>query len=264
MKLPTFVLLLVALVIQASGEDALDARLMRMPAVSEKQIAFVYAGDIWIAPKEGGTAIRLSSPAGEELFPRFSPDGREIAFTANYDGSESIYVMPVSGGEPRRVTFHGAGDRMVCWWPDGKSVVFASRRESFSDRVGQFFRVDAQGGMPSKLPIPFGEFGAISPDGKSFAYTMTDTDRASWKRYRGGMKPDVWLFHLDSGKAENITHDDACDSQPMWVGGHRIYFLSDSGENKRANLWCYEVAAKKLRQVTNFTDYDVRLSLIHI
>jgi tricorn protease len=258
MKLPTFVVLLVALVFQASGEDALDARLMRMPAVSEKQIAFVYAGDIWVVPKDGGTAIRLSSPAGEEMFPRFSPDGREIAFTANYDGGESIYVMPVSGGEPRRVTFHGAGDRMVCWWPDGKSVVFASRRESFSDRVGQFFRVNAQGGMPSKLPIPFGEFGAISPDGKSFAYTMTDTDRASWKRYRGGMAPDVWLFHLDSGKAENITLDDACDSQPMWAGNGRIYFLSDSGEKKRANLWCYEVAAKKLRQVTNFTDYDVR------
>ncbi len=262
MKLPTFFVFLAALVFRAAAEDALDARLMRMPAVSEKQIAFVYAGDIWISPKEGGTAIRLSSPAGEELFPRFSPDGREIAFTANYDGSECIYVMPVSGGEPRRVTYHSAADRMVCWWPDGKSVVFASRRESFSDRVSQFYRVNAQGGMPSKLPIPYGEFGAISPDGKTFAYTMTDTDRASWKRYRGGMAPDVWLFHLDTGAAENITHDDANDSQPMWAGNDRLYFLSDRGEKKRANLWCYEVtekdAAKKLRQVTNFTSYDVR------
>ena len=258
MKLPVFFVFLAALVFRASAEDALDARLMRMPAVSEKQIAFVYAGDIWVAPKEGGTAIRLSSPAGEEMFPRFSPDGREIAFTANYDGGESIYVMPVSGGEPRRVTYHGAADRMVCWWPDGKSIVFASRRESFSDRVGQFFKVNAQAGLPEKLPIPYGEFGAISPDGKTFAYTMTDTDRASWKRYRGGMAPDVWLFHLDTGAAENITHDDANDSQPMWVTNDRVYFLSDRGEKKRANLWCYEVAAKKLRQVTNFTGYDVR------
>jgi tricorn protease len=262
MKLPFFFVFVVALVLRAVAGDGFDAGVMRMPAVSEKQIAFVYAGDIWVAPKEGGTAIRLSSPAGEELFPRFSPDGREIAFTANYDGSESIYVMPVSGGEPRRVTFHGAGDRMVCWWPDGKSIVFASRRESFTDRAGQFFRVDAQAGMPAKLPIPYGEFGAISPDGKTFAYTMTDTDRASWKRYRGGMAPDVWLFHLDTGAAENITHDDACDSQPMWVTNDRVYFLSDRGEQKRANLWCYEVnekiAAKKLRQVTHFTEYDVR------
>ncbi len=258
MKLPVFFAFLAALVLRASGEEALDARLMRMPAVSEKQLAFVYAGDIWIAPKEGGTAIRLSSPAGEELFPRFSPDGREIAFTANYDGGESIYVMPVSGGEPRRVTYHGAGDRMVGWWPDGKSLVFGSRRESFSDRIGQFFKVNAQGGMPEKLPIPYGEFGAISPDGKTFAYTMTDTDSRTWKRYRGGMAPDVWLFHLDTGAAENITHDEANDSQPMWVTNDRVYFLSDRGEKKRANLWCYEVMAKKLRQVTNFTFYDVR------
>ena len=258
MKLPTFILIFVAIAFPVLAEDALDARLMRMPAVSEKQIAFVYAGDIWVAPKEGGTAIRLSSPAGEELFPRFSPDGREIAFTANYDGGECIYVMPVGGGEPRRVTYHGAADRMVGWWPDGKSIVFASRRESFTDRVGQFFRVNAQAGPPEKLPIPYGEFGAISPDGKTFAYTMTDTDRASWKRYRGGMAPDVWLFHLDTGAAENITHDDANDSQPMWGTNDRVYFLSDRGEKKRANLWCHEVAAKKLRQVTNFTGYDVR------
>jgi tricorn protease len=262
MKLPVFFVFLVTLVFRAIAEESLDARLMRMPAVSEKQIAFVYAGDIWIAPKEGGTAIRLSSPQGEEQFPRFSPDGREIAFTANYDGGESIYVMPVSGGEPRRVTYHGAGDRMVGWWPDGKSIVFASRRESFTDRAGQFFRVNAQAGLPERLPIPYGEFGAISPDGKTFAYTMTDTDRASWKRYRGGMAPDVWLFHLDSGAAENITLDDAADSQPMWVTNDRVYFLSDRGARKRANLWCYEVkekvAAKKLRQVTNFADFDVR------
>ncbi|MEO6740207.1 MAG: PDZ domain-containing protein [Chthoniobacteraceae bacterium] len=258
MKLPAFLVFLAVFVFRAVAEDSLDARLMRMPAVSEKQIAFVYAGDIWVAPKEGGTAIRLSSPAGEEMFPRFSPDGREIAFTANYDGADSIYVMPVSGGEPRRVTFHGAGDRMVCWWPDGKSIVFGSKRESFTDRAGQFFKVNAQAGLPEKLPIPYGEFGAISPDGKTFAYTMTDTDRASWKRYRGGMAPDVWLFHLDTGTAENITLDDACDSQPMWAGNGRVYFLSDRGEKKRANLWCYEVGEKKLRQVTNFTGYDVR------
>jgi len=258
MRFSRLLILLSFLTLNSHAQERLDAGLMRMPAVSEKQIAFVYAGDIWIAPKEGGTAFRLSSPQGEELFPRFSPDGREIGFTANYDGSDSLYVIPVSGGEPRRVTYHGGGDRMAGWWPDGGSIVFASRRESFTDRCGQFFRVNAQGGLPERLPIPYGEFGAISPDAKTFAYTMTDTDRASWKRYRGGLAPDVWLFHLDTGAAENVTSDDACDSQPMWVGNERLYFLSDRGDRKRANLWCYETAKKTIRQVTNFTEYDVR------
>src|SRR5689334_1485916 len=181
------------------ADDALDAGLMRMPAVSESQIAFVYAGDIWVVAKEGGTAMRLSSPRGEESWPRFSPDGKEVAFSGNYEGNEDIYVMPVSGGEPRRVTHHGSADRLTGWWPDGKSILFASRREAFTERVGQFFKINAQGGPAERLPIPYGEFGAVSPDGKTFAYVMTNTDGATWKRYRGGMAPDVWLFNLGDG-----------------------------------------------------------------
>jgi tricorn protease len=249
---------LAAALISNLRAEGLDAGLMRMPAVSEKQIAFVYAGDIWVAPKTGGTAIRLSTPRGEELFPRFSPDGSEIAFTGNYEGNEDIYVMPVTGGEPRRVTYHGAADRMVCWWPDGKSIVFASHREAFTDRVSQFFKINAQGGLPERLPIPYGEFAAVSPDGKTIAYTMTNTDGASWKRYRGGMAPDIWLFHLDTGAAENITHDPACDSQPMWAGGDRLYFLSDREGQKRANLWRYDLATQTAQQVTRFAEFDVR------
>jgi len=242
----------------AAAASPLDAGLMRMPSVSETQITFVYAGDIWVAPKEGGTAIRLSSPRGEESWPRFSPNGEEIAFTGNYEGNEDVYVMPVSGGEPRRVTYHGGGDRMVAWYPDGKSLIFASRRNSFTDRVGQFFKISAQGGPAEQLPIPYGEYGALSPDGKTFAYTMTDTDRASWKRYRGGMAPDVWLFHLDTGAAENVTDNPACDSQPMWTSNGKLYFVSDRDAHKRANIWQYNPADKSLRQVTKFTDYDVR------
>ncbi len=249
-------------IISAHSEDALDAGLMRMPAVSEKHIAFVYAGDIWIAPKDGGTAQRLSSPRGEESWPRFSPNGREVAFSGNYEGNEDIYVMPVSGGEPRRVTYHGGGDRLVAWWPDGKSLMFASRRESFSDRVGQFYKINALGGKAQRLAIPYGELGAISPDGKTVAYTMTDTDRASWKRYRGGMAPDVWLFNLETGAAENVTVNDACDSAPMWATATKMYFLSDRDAQKRANLWCYETTDKSLRQVTHYTEFDVRFPSI--
>ena len=262
MKTLPVLALAAAAAFSARAEDTLDAGLMRMPAVSEKNIAFVYAGDIWIAPKEGGTALRLSSPRGEESWPRFSPNGREVAFTGNYEGNEDIYVMPISGGEPRRVTYHGGGDRLISWWPDGKSLMFASRRESFSERVGQFFKINAQGGKAERLAIPYGELGAVSPDGKTVAYTMTDTDRASWKRYRGGMAPDVWLFNLETGTAENITSNDACDSAPMWAGPTKLYFLSDRDAAKRANLWCYDTATKTSRQVTTYVDYDVRFPSI--
>ena len=262
MKLLPVLFVAVVSVFSARSEDTLDAGLMRMPAVSEKNLAFVYAGDIWVAPKEGGTAQRLSSPRGEESWPRFSPSGREVAFTGNYEGNEDIYVMPVSGGEPRRVTYHGGSERMVAWWPDGKSVLFASRRDSFSERVGQFFKINALGGKAERLAIPYGELGAISPDGKTVAYTMTDTDRASWKRYRGGMAPDVWLFNLETGAAENVTANDACDSAPMWASGTKLYFLSDRDAAKRANLWCYETAAKTLRQVTTYKEFDVRFPSI--
>jgi tricorn protease len=244
--------------VSVHANEALDAGLMRMPAVSEKHIAFVYAGDIWMVGKEGGTAMRLSSPRGEESWPRFSPDGREVAFSGNYEGSDDVYVMPVSGGEPRRVTYHGSADRMIGWWPDGRSLVFASRRDSFTERVGQFFKINAQGGLAEQLPIPYGEYGAVSPDGKTFAYVMTNTDGASWKRYRGGMAPDVWLFRLDTGTAENVTSTDACESQPMWSADGKLYFLSDNSPAKRSNLWQYDPATKSSRQVTRFADFDVR------
>ncbi len=157
------------------AEDAapvrINARLMEMPSVSATQIAFVYAGDIWIAPREGGAAVRLSSPRGLETFPRFSPDGSQIAFSGNYEGNTDIYVMPVNGGEPRRITHHSSPDRMLTWLPDGRSLLFASEMASFTSRVGQLYQVPATGGLPQKLPVPYGEFGAISPDGKLLAYT---------------------------------------------------------------------------------------------
>jgi tricorn protease len=234
----------------------ISARLMQMPAVSADHLAFVYAGDIWIAPKNGGAAVRLSSPRGSESFPRFSPDGSELAFSGNYEGNTDIYVMPVTGGEPRRVTHHGASDRMLAWFPDGKSLLFQSTMASFTSRVGQLYQVDAQGGLPKKLPVPYGEFGAISSDGKWLAYTPISTDFATWKRYRGGMAPDIWLFNLESGAAENITGNEANDSQPMWHGA-TLYFVSDRDPSGRENIWAYQTETKALRQVTKFTDFDV-------
>src|SRR5580692_185840 len=144
-------------------DDRINARMMQMPAVSATQIAFCYAGEIWIAPKEGGAAVRLSSSRGPVSFPHFSPDGRLLAFTGNYEGSEDIYVMPVAGGVPRRITHHGGPERVLGWYPDGKSILFESKMNAFTERVGQFFKVAATGGLPEQLPVPYGEFGAISP-----------------------------------------------------------------------------------------------------
>lgn len=250
-----------ALAQDAAPPAPVDARLMRMPAVSKTQIAFVYAGDIWLAPKAGGTALRISSPRGDEQFPRFSPDGTRLAFNGNYDGNTDIYVMPVIGGEPRRVTFHGGSDRLLGWTPDGRGLLFTSQRASFTTRVGQIYQVSAEGGMPEKLPVAYGEFGALSPDGKTLAYTPISTDFATWKRYRGGMAPDVWLFDLASKTAENVTHNEAKDSQPMWHG-LTLYFLSDRDGKQRDNLWAYDTATKKTRQITSFTEADVHFPSI--
>ncbi len=230
--------------------------MFRYPAVSATEIAFVYAGDIWVVPKTGGTATRLSSPRGEEMFPRFSPDGGEIAFTGDYDGNADIYVINAQGGLPRRITHHGAFDRMLNWYPDGKTLLYASVMTSEKDRFYQLYKVSAQGGMPEKLPIPYGEFGAISPDGKTLAYLPITVDFRTWKRYRGGMAPDIWLFNLEDNSSKNITNDDANDAQPMW---HEttLYFLSDRDENKRANIWAYNTKNGAFRQITFFKELDV-------
>ena len=129
-----------------SSACGVDGRMLRYPDVSANQIAFVYAGDIWVAPKTGGDALRLSSPKGEEMFPRFSPDGSRIAYSANYDGNMDIYVVPATGGLPRRLTYHGAPDRMLEWYPDGRSILFATSRTSEKDRFNHLYKSSADDG----------------------------------------------------------------------------------------------------------------------
>ena len=240
----------------AAVPDYIDARMMRQPDVSATQIAFVYAGDIWVAPKTGGDAVRLSSPRGEESFPKFSPDGTLIAFTGDYDGNQDIYVMPATGGLPRRLTHHGAIDRVVGWYPDGRHILFASMMTSYKSRFSQLYKVSVDGGLPEKLPMPYGEFGAIAPDGKSIAYTTISRDFRTWKRYRGGMAPDIWLFDLEKLAARNLTKSVASDSIPMWHD-KTLYFISDRDESKRANIWACDLQKDTFRQVTFFKDFDV-------
>jgi tricorn protease len=250
-------LLLIALFfVRQTAYGEVDARMFRYPAVSQTQIAFVYAGDIWIVAKKGGTATRLSSPRGEESFPRFSPDGTKIAYSAAYDGNTDVYVVGVTGGEPVRLTYHPMPDRLIGWHPDGKRVLFASGRESGRQRYSQFYLVGLDGGLPEKLPVPYGEFGAFGPDGTELVYMPMSQDFRTWKRYRGGWAPDLWLFNLKTLASRNLTSDPANDAQPMWRGD-TIYFLSDRGAAERNNIWALDVATGKPRQLTQFTDFDI-------
>lgn len=252
----TFQLLLVTLFFINDLSAQVDARLFRYPDVSKTHISFSYGGDIWIAPKEGGTASRLSSPAGTEAFPRFSPDGSMLAFSGNYDGNTDIYVIPSQGGVPTRVTHHGMADRLLDWYPDGQHLLYVTSAESGKQRFSQFFKVPAKGGLPEKLPMAYGEFGSLSPDGSKIVYTDRSRIFRTWKRYRGGVAADVWTFDLTTYASENITDNSANDELPMWVG-EKIYYLSDRGPNARFNIWQYDTKSKKHKQITQFDDFDV-------
>ncbi|MEP6846178.1 MAG: PDZ domain-containing protein, partial [Panacibacter sp.] len=234
----------------------IDAGLFRYPDVSKTQIVFTYANDIWIIPKEGGTAVKLSSPAGVEIYPKFSPDGKSIAFTGNYDGNKDVYVMPVAGGVPLRLTEHSYGDRITDWTNDGKRILFASVRESGKYRFNQFYTVPVTGGSAEKLPLAYAEYGSYSPDGKQMALNFRSQVGRNWKRYRGGWNADIHIFNLETFASENISAtSDAADEFPMWHD-HFIYFLSDRGPELRMNLWRYDIGTKKFEQLTKFTDYD--------
>ncbi len=249
-----FGLLLITLSLPSYGQ--VSARLFRYADVSQNRIAFVYGGDIWIAPLEGGTAARLSTPPGEESFPRFSPDGKWIAYTANYHGNPDVYLIPTEGGTPQRLTAHPDAERMLDWYPDGKHLLIASPMQSGRRRFNQLYRLSTEGGLPEKLPLAYGEFGAISPDGRYLAFTIKTRDFRTWKGYRGGWAPDIWLYDTRTQTAQNITQDNANDSQPMWHG-QTLYFLSDRGEEMRYNIWAYDIKTGTFRQITHFTEYDV-------
>lgn len=254
-KLP--ILLFCIIYLEALQVDAqVNARLFQTPDVSATQITFAYAGDIWIVPKSGGTASRLSSPPGPESFPKFSPDGSRIAFSGNYDGSTDVYVIPSLGGLPVRLTYHGMDDRVVDWTNAGDKVLFASSRKSGRQRFNQFYLISREGGLAEKLPMPYAEFGCFSPDGQQIVYTDKSRLSRTWKRYRGGWAPDLILFNLTDSTSHYLTQTDANEELPMWHG-NKIYFLSDRGAEKRFNIWSYNVNTNQVAQLTTFADFDV-------
>ena len=220
------------------------------------------------SPARGGVARKLTSDIGYEMLARFSPDGRWLAFTGEYDGSTEVYVMPAEGGVPRRITFTGGlehddiSDRngpnnLVMTWRDNKTVIVRTRANSWVHFVGELYAVPIDGGLPEQLPLPRGGWCSYSPDKKQLVYNRVFREFRTWKRYRGGQADDLWIYDFEKKTITNITNDPACDIMPMWHGD-TIYFLSDRDANKRMNLFAYDLKTKATRQITHYQDFNVK------
>lgn len=231
--------------------------MMRFPDVSKEHIAFVYAGDIWVVDRDGGSARPLASPKGQERFPRFSPDGQTIAFSGNYEGNGDVYTIPVSGGVAQRMTYHPANESVCDWMPEGNEIIYSSNGFAGLNRQPQLFTISSDRPFPNQLPVPYGTNGTVSSDGKWLAYTPHSRDGRTWKRYRGGMASDVWLFDLEGNTSKQITDFEGTDSLPMWHG-KSVYYLSDNGPEARLNIWRYDTESGERTQVTEFEDFDCK------
>jgi len=231
-------------------------KLLRFADISKDKVVFAYAGDLWIASREGGAARRLTSHVGDELFPKFSPDGKWIAFTGEYDGNPDVYVISAEGGEPKRLTFHPGNDIVLGWTPDGKNILFRSGR--FSAPPGphtKLFLVSPQGGPAKALQVPRASLTSFSPDGAKIAYLETSQEFRTWKRYRGGWSPAIGIFDLKKNSYEELPKTAGMDLFPMWHG-NTIYFISD--RDGVMNLFSYDLGSKQTKKLTDYKEYDIK------
>ena len=227
-----------------SAAQSSDHLLFRNPAISATQIVFEYANDLWIVPRTGGDAHRLTNGVGREGDPHFSPDGTQIAFTGEYEGNIDVYVIPAAGGVPRRLTYHPGPDSALGWTPDGKSILFNSRRDSFADS-GQLYTISIDGTVPVALPLPMAEDGSYSPDGSHIAYQPVFHWQAAWKRYHGGQTLKIWIADLSDSSVTAVPRENSNDFSPMWVG-NKVYFLSD--RKGPVSLWSYDIGSRKVSE----------------
>jgi tricorn protease len=240
----------------AFGIDPKDTRMLGQPTASATHVAFIYAEDVWVANIDGGQPRRLTVDEGIESNPFFSPDGKLIAFSAQYDGNTDVFIVPVEGGIPKRLTWHPGADLVRGFTPDGKNVVFASQRYVFTNRYHQLFTVPVVGGFPTQVEIPNAWNGTYSSDGKKMAYSPIAPRYGQWKHYRGGTISTIWIFSFDDKSSVKIPQPQGgCnDSDPVWIGNN-IYFRSD--RNGEFNVFSYDVTSKTVAQVTKFTDFPV-------
>ena len=269
---PSTRLLFLSVAVLATGfaaeKSVEETRLLRFPATNGKAIVFSYAGQLYTVSPAGGTARRLTDTPGYAIFPRFSADGTQLAFTAQYDGNTEVYVMPAAGGTPKRLTTSATLDRddladrmgpnniVMAWRNTANEVVFRSRWQSFNPFMGRLCTVGLDGDVPGQIPVPRGGWATYSPDDTKIAYNRVFREFRTWKQYRGGMADDIWIFDLKTGGLENITNHPAQDIFPMWAANGKIYFVSE--RTPRANLFSYEFTTKQTHQLTNFTDFDVK------
>lgn len=242
-----------------------QTRLLRFPDVHGDSVVFTYGGDLWKAPVAGGAAMRLTAHPGLELFAKFSPDGQWIAFTGQYDGDEQVYVMPASGGTPRQLTYYpakgplparwGYDNQVYGWTPDGSAVLYRSIKDGWSVAQSRLYKVPVQGGLGEPLPMPGAGAGEYSPDGSKLLYSPLFRDFRTWKRYEGGWAQDLFIFDFKTNAIEPVSNSKRTERDPMWIGD-KVYYASD--RSGTLNLYEYEPATKKVKQLTNFTDWDVR------
>lgn len=263
-------IILLILGVMLSDVQAQEARLLRFPTTNGKDIVFSYAGDLYRVSINGGAAQRITSHIGYEIFPKYAPDGKTVAFTGQYDGNSEVYTVPDQGGEPLRLTYTSTnnrddiGDRMgpnnivMAWTPDGKNIVYRNRITS--SFTGRLYKVDREGGLSEGLPLPEGGFCSYSPDGKKLAYNRVMREFRTWKYYEGGMADDIWIYDPSAKSIQNISNHKAQDIFPMWIGD-KIYYASD--RDRTMNLFVYDNKTKQTAKVTDFKEYDVKFPSHH-
>ena len=240
----------------SNGINTKDTRMMSQPAISSKHIAFIYAEDLWVANTDGSFPVRLTVDKGIESDPCFSPDGKLIAFSAQYDGNTDVFIVPAEGGIPVRLTWHPGNDFVRGFTPDGSSVLFASQRTVFSGRYFQLYNVKTSGGFPEMLQIPNAWSASWSPDGRFMAYTPLTPQYQQWKNYRGGTISEIWIYSFASHSVTKVPQPKGgCnDADPMWIEG-KIYFTSD--RNGEFNLFSYDQNSNEVNQLTIFNDFPI-------
>ncbi len=238
-----------------NGEN--EARFMKSPDIKGDKIVFSYEGDLWLTTTEGGAARRITNAPGIENTPKFSPDGKWIAFSGNYDGSANVYVIPAEGGEPVRVTYQPGTPLVVCWTPDGERIVYRSLVENYIGRDPNLYFVNKNGSAPERLPIDRGRLCSFSADGKRMLYQRRGNEENYWKRYKGGQYPDIWMYDFTTAAFTPISDYVGKNVYPMWIGD-MMYFVSDR-TNGVSNLYKENLTTKKIDAITAYNDVDVMM-----